>query len=318
MIGALRFGSHYLERVWGGRRLEEGYGRLLPGAGRYGEAWELVDREEVQSVVVGGELTGLSLNELWTERRREVFGVAYEGHAAERFPLLFKILDAREALSVQVHPPAREAARLGGEVKDEVWYVAEAEPGARLYAGLREGVTREGFERAVATGEVEGCLQVLLPREGDVLALPSGRVHAIGGGLVLYEVQLNSDTTYRVYDWGRPGLDGFPRELHVAESLRCIDFDDVAPELVRLGGAASLVEMAGSFAVERRELGEGMESLLAEGGRFCVCVVVEGRVGCGGEWYGESELLLLPAGAPPLVGGAGGSVVLRVSLSERD
>ena len=150
-----------------------------------------------------------------------------------RFPLLVKILDAREKLSLQVHPPAAKAAELGGEPKTEMWYIADAEPGAELYVGLQRGVTRAEFEQKLRAGSVAECFHRIPVRVGDAMFLPSGRVHALGAGLVIFEIQQNSDTTYRVSDWGRLGLDGKPREVHVGQSLASIDFNDFAPELVR-------------------------------------------------------------------------------------
>jgi mannose-6-phosphate isomerase len=146
-----------------------------------------------------------------------------------RFPWLVKLLDARERLSLQVHPPAALAASLGGEPKSEMWYVAEADPGAELYAGLKRGVTREAFERAIQTGTVADCFHRVAVGARDAMFLPSGRVHAIGAGLVIFEIQQNSDTTYRVFDWHRLGLDGKPRALHVSQSLASINFDDFEP-----------------------------------------------------------------------------------------
>jgi mannose-6-phosphate isomerase len=150
-----------------------------------------------------------------------------------RFPLLIKLLDAREKLSLQVHPPAAEAAKLGGEPKTEMWYIAQAEPGAELFVGLRRGVTRTEFEERLKSGTVSECFHRIPVRAGDAMFLPSGRVHAIGKGLVIFEIQQNSDTTYRVYDWDRRGLDGRPRELHVRQSLASIDFNDFEPSLVQ-------------------------------------------------------------------------------------
>src|SRR5687767_1695966 len=153
------------------------------------------------------------------------------GHAQPapggRFPLLCKILDAREKLSLQVHPPSPAL----GEPKTEMWYIARADAGAQLYVGLKRGVTRHDFERALQGGTVEECFHTIPVRTGDTMFLPSGRVHAIGAGLVIFEIQQNSDTTFRVFDWNRVGLDGRPRDLHVAESLQSIDFDDVEPSL---------------------------------------------------------------------------------------
>ena len=155
-----------------------------------------------------------------------------------RFPLLVKLLDARDKLSLQVHPPSARARSLGGEPKTEMWYIADAAPGAELYVGLRRGVTRLEFERKLREGTVAECFHKVKVRAGDAMFLPSGRVHAIGAGLVIFEIQQNSDTTYRVFDWNRAGLDGKPRPLHLRESLESIDFEDFEPSLVRAGGEA--------------------------------------------------------------------------------
>ena len=194
-----------------------------------GESWEFVDRQDAQSVVHSGPLRGETLHELWTSRREEVFGAAYESHKGNRFPILIKLLDARERLSVQVHPPAQVSAALNGEPKTEMWYFADAQPGANIYAGLKRGVTREQFERLLHEERVEEALHDIPVERGDNIFIPSGRLHAIGPGNVIVEVQQNSDTTYRVFDWNRTGLDGTPRTLHIEESMASIDFDDFEP-----------------------------------------------------------------------------------------
>lgn len=229
----LRFQPIYQARVWGGRRLETFFGRQLPEPGTpYGESWEVSDRPEAQSVVAGGaENAGLTLHELWMHHRQPVFGADSIKIGSERFPLLMKILDATDDLSIQVHPPGEVAAVLGGEPKTEMWFIAHADPGSRIYVGLRPGVSREAFEEALHTGTVADLVQVIEPKAGDCLFLPSGRLHAIGKGLVIFEIQQNSDTTYRVFDWNRPGLDGKPRPLHLPESLASIDFNDTSPAM---------------------------------------------------------------------------------------
>lgn len=151
---------------------------------------------------------------------------------AGSFPVLIKILDAQETLSVQVHPPARLAKELGGEPKTEMWFITHTMPEAALYVGLKNGVTRHDFEQHIATGTVADALHKVETKTGDCMMLPSGRLHAIGAGNVLFEIQQNSDTTYRVFDWNRLGLDGKPRELHVPQSLASIDFDDFEPSLI--------------------------------------------------------------------------------------
>jgi mannose-6-phosphate isomerase len=218
------------ERVWGGRKLEELYSKPLPPGMRVGESWEISDRPGDISVIANGPLAGKDLRWLMERHGEELLGSATP--LQKRFPLLIKILDAQEKLSLQVHPPAAKATELGGEPKTEMWYIANAAPGAELYVGQKRGVSREEFERKVERGTVAECFHRIPVSRGDVMFLPSGRVHALGAGLVIFEIQQNSDTTYRVFDWNRLGLDGKPRALHVRESLASINFDDFEPALV--------------------------------------------------------------------------------------
>jgi mannose-6-phosphate isomerase len=226
----LTFHPLFMPRVWGGRKLESLFGKPLPPDQPIGESWEITDRPDAVSVIAHGPLAGRTLRWLMEQHRRAVLGP--EAADTGPFPLLVKILDARETLSVQVHPPASVAAPLGGEPKTEMWHIADATPEAALFAGLKRGVTRADFERRLADGSVADCLHRLPVKTGDAMFLPSGRLHAIGGGNVIFEIQQNSDTTYRVFDWGRKGLDGKPRELHVAQSLASIDFEDFEPGLI--------------------------------------------------------------------------------------
>ena len=277
MISPLTFHPLYMERPWGGRSLERLYGRRLPAAPAHiGESWEVVDRADHQSVVADGPLAGRTLHELWRDHRAEVFGADAREHPSPRFPLLIKILDATETLSLQVHPPAEVAARFGGEPKSEMWFLAEARDGAVLYAGVGSGIDRDGFRSALAAGTVAQVVPRLPVRSGDSIFIPSGRLHAIGAGLVLFEIQQNSDTTYRVFDWNRTGLDGRPRELHVEESLACIDFGDTDPVLNPRD--ATTLAACPHFRVERRDLEPG-EPLDVEG--FCIFGVVSGEMVAG-------------------------------------
>jgi len=227
----LVFHPIFQERVWGGRNLQRLYGKTLPPDKPIGESWEITDRPEGVSVIANGPLAGKDLRWLMEHRASDLLGSATA--PAGRFPLLIKILDAQEKLSLQVHPPASVAAQLGGEPKTEMWYIAEATPEAELFAGLKRDVTREEFERKVKDGTVAECVHRLPVQSGDALFLPSGRVHAIGAGNVIFEIQQNSDTTYRVFDWNRVGLDARPRELHIAQSLASIDFNDTDPRLIQ-------------------------------------------------------------------------------------
>jgi mannose-6-phosphate isomerase len=304
------FDPLYQQRVWGGRELERRYRRVLPDGAPYGESWEIVDREGEQSVVRGGRWAGKTLHELWTRHRDEVFGPGLPG--SDRFPLLIKVLDAREDLSLQVHPPADRSGELGGEPKTEMWYIAAAEPGAKLHVGLKRGVTREDFERAVRDGSVARCVHAIEPRAGESIFIPSGRVHAIGAGLLIHEIQQNSDTTYRVFDWNRLGLDGKPRELHVEESLASIDFSDFEPGMADAEGA--VIAACEHFRVEKLVLVEGDLFGLEEPGRFAIFSVAEGRVqSSDGRVFDKGDCFLLPAGGAKLIA-CMDSVVLRTTL----
>jgi mannose-6-phosphate isomerase len=219
------------ERVWGGRNLERLYHKPLPPDVPIGESWEISDRPGDVSVIANGPLAGKDLRWLMEKHTEELLGAQHK--KTERFPLLIKILDAQEKLSLQVHPPPDIAAQLGGEPKTEFWYVADAAPGAELFVGLKAGTTRAEFERKIKDGTVADCVHQITVKKDDAMFLPSGRVHALGGGNVIFEIQQNSDTTYRVFDWNRVGLDGKPRELHIAQSLASINFHDFEPQLIK-------------------------------------------------------------------------------------
>jgi mannose-6-phosphate isomerase len=227
----LTFHPIFKERIWGGRELEKLYGKKLPAGKRIGESWEISDRPDDESIVTNGKFAGKSLRWLMENHARELLGDAKPANG-NRFPLLVKILDAQEKLSLQVHPPANKAVELGGEPKTEMWFIADAAPGAELFVGLKRGVTRAEFEKKISDGSVAECFHRVPVRAGDTMFLPSGRVHAIDAGLVIFEIQQNSDTTYRVFDWNRVGFDGKPRELHIVQSLASIDFNDFEPNLV--------------------------------------------------------------------------------------
>jgi mannose-6-phosphate isomerase len=249
MLYPYRFTPLLMERIWGGRALAR-FGKPLPSNKLIGESWEISDRADAQSVVANGPDKGKTLHQLITALGYEtiVGGHGSSRAAAPRFPLLIKLLDARERLSLQVHPPAAVAAKLGGEPKNEMWYIMDAAPDAHLIAGLRRGVTHADFESALrGSSEPLADLVHRVPvSKGDALFVPSGRLHAIDAGLVIAEIQQNSDTTYRVFDWNRVGLDGKPRPLHVKESLASINFRDFEP-----AKAAPRVENLGANSLRR-------------------------------------------------------------------
>ena len=289
------------------------YGRRLPDPEKpFGESWEIVDREKEQSIVDEGSFAGSSLHDLGTQRRGEIFGNGLQDHP--RFPLLIKVLDARDDLSIQVHPPPPVAAALGGEPKTEMWFIADCDPGAKLYVGLKAGVTRADFEKAIADGTVADCVHAITPKPGDSIFLASGRLHAIGAGFLMHEVQQNSDTTYRVFDWNRLGLDGKPRQLHVAESLASIDFTDFEPTIdTPVGDTLARCEY---FKTDRKSLAPGETIANPRDDRFSIISVVEGEVeSSGGRVFKKGSFILLPRGCAPLKAPAK-STVLQITLPQ--
>jgi mannose-6-phosphate isomerase len=277
----LRFQPLYQERVWGGRGLETVLGRRLPAGRPIGESWEIVDRTEAQSIMEGGSLHAQSLHAIITQHGADVMGPGWP--AGRRFPILVKWLDCRERLSLQVHPPAAIASQLGGEPKTENWYIAETAPGAELMVGLKRGVTRDQFERALHEGTLERCVHRFRVAAGDSILVHSGQIHAIDAGNLILEIQQNSDTTYRVYDWGRVGLDGRPRQLHVEQSLRSIDWTDFEPAPVRAAPTSGVIADCAEFTIRRVVLGAGERVHLRAREQPRLVSVVSGAVRAGAE-----------------------------------
>lgn len=229
MLPPLTFSPVYRRYLWGGRRFATELGRDLPPGDDFAESWELVDHGTDQSVVAAGPLAGVTLGELVRERAADLLG-RHSRHRA--FPLLFKFLDAQRDLSVQVHPDDARAARLTPPDlgKTEAWYVVDAAAGSRIYAGLRAGVGKPELEAAIRTGRCADVLHSFEPRIGDCVFIPAGTVHAIGGGLLVAEIQQASDVTYRLFDWNRTGPDGRPRALHIEAGLDAVTrFGPTAP-----------------------------------------------------------------------------------------
>jgi mannose-6-phosphate isomerase len=281
MLYPFTFHPTFKQRVWGGRELERLYHKPLPPGVPIGESWEISDRPGDVSVVSNGPLAGKDLRWLMEKHAADLLGDAQPQDG--RFPLLLKILDAQEKLSLQVHPPAAVASSLDGEPKTEMWYVAEAAPGAELYVGLKRGVTRTEFEQRIKDGTVAECFHRIGVQAGDAMFLPSGRVHALGAGLVIFEIQQNSDTTYRVFDWNRLGLDGKPRELHIPQSLASIDFDDYEPSLLPRASVPNGMQRVRPlvsdplFTAEAQEAGAGTRVAL-QPKRAQIVALLAGRV----------------------------------------
>lgn len=307
---ALRFSPLYQNRVWGGRALGSVLGRALPDGQMVGESWEAVDRTEAQSFVESGPCEGMSLQALWTQHHAEVFGPGWP--VSERFPLLLKLLDARENLSVQVHPSECDGARGLGEPKTEWWYVLAAEPDAAVFAGFRTRVSRPTVEEALRTGQFEPLLHRVPVRAGDSLFVPAGRIHAIGAGCLIAEVQQNSDTTFRVFDWNRVGADGSARELHVEQSLACINFEDYTPSLLADLRRQSFT--CDFFSVAGIHLTAQVEAATLAGAFF---LVAEGSVCVGGDEFRRGDCFLLPVrGASSLLSASrDGAFLVRVAAA---
>ncbi len=305
----LTFHPLYKDRVWGGRRLESHFGRKLPGELPIGESWELVDREDAQSIVREPEFRGASLHDLWTDHRGEIFG---EGYDFFRFPIIAKILDASDILSVQVHPAPHRLIDPREEPKSEIWYFVAADEGSAVYAGLKQGVSREDFQSALTEGRVSELLHRIPSTPQSCISIPSGRLHAIGAGNVIFEIQQNSDTTYRVFDWNRLGLDGRPRELHIEESLRSIDFDDFEPALTECD-SETLVDWH-CFRVDRWALDSNRQANADR--RFSIFQVAIGKISFSGRIFGLGDLFLVPADSHlgTLAPVDGPATVLRTTL----
>ena len=300
----LRFEPIFQYRLWGGRRLAELLTAPLPGDGPIGEAWILSDRDDHSSRVADGPLKGRTITQLLEQSREQLLGKL--ALRFRRFPLLLKFLDAHEMLSVQVHPADSQTSLLpAGETgKTEAWVVLEAAKKSRIYAGLKPGTTAVDLRRALANGTVAGDLAYFTPKPGDGVFLPAGTVHALGGDIVVFEIQEDSDVTFRLYDWDHvDAKTGHLRALQVDQALACIDFVD--------GAAGLVVPVVESTTPVRRERlfrckqfrlwrlhGQSPFTVGAAGvARVLVCIEGAGQVEHGGATYavGKGDVWLLPA-----------------------
>lgn len=295
------FESVYKDYIWGGHRIPEMFGRKI-SQNTCAESWEVADRPEGMSIIRNGPLTGKSLHEVV-----EKFGFNLLGTKCDDvvFPLLIKIIDAKQRLSVQVHPDNATAALHGGEAKTECWLTLAGNEGASVFAGLKPGTTAESFRKALDAEELEKLLCEVPAVEGEAIYIPGGRVHAIAEGCLLLEVQQNSNTTYRVYDWGRTGHDGKPRELHVEQAFQSINWNDTAPTPSRpvpmqSKSSNSWFELIKSpyFHLTRLDLSD-VENLPGTGETFRVIFVTKGVVEITGngitENIGPGTTCFLPA-----------------------
>lgn len=283
-----------LPKVWGGRGLEQVLQIPLPAGAAIGESWELYDRPEGSSALRGGG----TLRELLAAHRDAVLGDGVPRARGGRFPLLIKYIDARDVLSVQVHPDDQQADEDGDAGKTEAWIVLHAGPRARIIRGFKPGVTRADFEPVAQSAKVEALLHAFTPKPGESVHLPAGTVHAVGPDVVLFEIQTNSDLTYRLWDWGRP------RETHLAKALQAIRFDrssptTVTPQPVAGAGRGEWLVRDERFRVRRYQPESALA--LATEGSFKVVNVLRGRATVGWRSGDQHPPMLLQPGDCVLV-----------------
>jgi mannose-6-phosphate isomerase len=315
----LRFKPILRRLIWGGRRLGDVLYKPIGNEADYAESWELSDYHDQVSVVDEGNLAGTTLRELVRERGDELLGQAL-GHR-DQFPLLVKFIDAHQNLSVQVHPDDEKGRRLANDNgKTETWVILDSEPGSLIYAGLKPGVGRQEFASAIESRKVEPLLHSFEPKPGDSILIEAGTVHAIGAGVLLAEIQEMSDATFRIYDWGRTGPDGKPRQLHLRQAMESIDFDrgpvdPILPHIEAFTGGGTRERLARSayFALERLNLVQ--PAFLGDTERFTIVMGLKGTatVEHGGDIvrleFGQT-LLLAAALGPCKISPHGAATVL--------
>lgn len=273
----LLFQPLFKQYLWGGRRLGTLLNKSIGDEPTYAESWEAVDHGDDQSVVANGPLAGATLRQIVAEQGKQLFG---RHDPQPVFPLLFKYLDAKRTLSVQVHPNDEQGAKLDPPDlgKTEAWVVLAAEPGSKIYAGLRPNVTPETLAEAIADGVSDQCLHAFEPNVGDCVFIRAGTVHALGEGLVIAEIQQASNTTFRLFDWNRLDKDGKSRPLHTQQSLEVTDYqrgpvDPQTPQPTDTSGTERLVE-CDKFILDRTRRSDALELELAE--RFHLLSVIAG------------------------------------------
>jgi mannose-6-phosphate isomerase len=291
----LKFKPIYKQRIWGGQKLREVFGKDIPAGEKIGESWELADLPADKSIIANGELAGRTLGWAIETYPKEIMS---DEDFSGPFPLLVKFLDAEDVLSVQVHPDKETCRRLGkGEPKTECWYIVSAADGAMIYKGLKKGVTREKFAEAIKKGSIAQMLAKVTVKEGECHFLPAGTVHSIGPGILIAEIQTPSDTTYRVFDWNRVDSSGKKRELHIEEALESIHFEQRGDNLTatRFGRLADCEY----FKIDKGHQAGGSEVLLWPGEMKIIITISGGGTILGAEGkpveFKAGEMLLIPA-----------------------
>lgn len=314
----LRTKPFFQDYLWGGRNLETVLSKEIPAEGVWAESWEMIDHPHHQSEVANGDWAGKTLRDIGSQSPDWLFGDASQEFSA--LPLLLKYLDCQRVLSVQVHPDDVYGQQMSPPDlgKTEAWYIISAEPGAKLYAGLNEGVSSADLAAAVEAGAVEDCLHVIEPSAGDCVFIPAGTVHALGAGLLVAEIQQASNTTFRLFDWNRTGADGKPRELHIDQGLEVVDFDSgprqlQKPRATDQEGREQLVHCE-KFVLDR--LLASFQGELGGDGRFHLVTVPKGEAELAWESDTESCREKLTAGQSVFVPACMPS--LQVSMKSPD
>lgn len=292
-----KFEPIYKERVWGGTGFSKKLNRSVPDNLKIGESWEIVDRDEDQSEVTSGKHKGFTLRQLIADHSEYLMGPTWPKD--NPFPLLIKWLDCSERLSLQVHPPKEISDQLGGEPKTENWYVFSATPQAGLFVGLKKNVDKGIFTEALNQNRAEKFCHRVSSQDGDSILVKSGRIHAIDAGNLILEIQQNSDTTYRVFDWERVGLDGKPRTLHIDQSLKCIDFADYEPMPIKTSPDKAVQCLADSelFKIFKHSTTADSSTMLKKANEQCIIIsVIKGEISIDDEKIGLGEQCISPFG----------------------
>jgi len=308
-----RFNPVYKDYLWGGSRIPKVFNRDMPD-GIYAESWEISTHPDGSTTIANGPLAGQTLSDLLPEHKTELLGTHVKG---DDFPLLIKLIDARDKLSVQVHPNDGNAAAVDGDPKTEMWYFLEGDAGAQIYCGLKPGIGKEEFQQAMETKTCGDILQSIPAVNGEAVFVPGGRVHAIGTGCLILEIQQNSNTTYRLYDWDRTDAEGNSRDLHIDKALQVIDWENNGDPHCEVNGTT--IESCEYFQLDRYELTE--ETAFPNLGKsFQALFVAEGegviRWTNGEEKLSIGQSWLVPAGLGDfeLIPEGGALIVLRTTI----
>ncbi len=283
----LFFNPIFQYRIWGGNKLKTLFNKEIPND-RIGESWELSGLSEAPSVVANGVYTGKNINELLQDYGNDILGASIVEKYGNQLPLLFKLLDAREQLSIQVHPnDALAQKRHNSFGKTEMWYVVQADTGSELIAGFNENISIDEFKSAIDSSTVTDLMKHYEVQKGDTFFLETGTVHAIGAGIVIAEIQQTSDITYRIYDFDRIDQDGKKRQLHIEESLDAINFDANDAKVSKSTTATSILVECPYFNTFEVQLSQGSTYLVPDRDVFTVFMVVSG---CIDLHFGETVL----------------------------